>query len=164
MATRICVYMPSSAALSLAVGMETPGRLARIDEQSGRRAGSRCRRGRRLPGCGLGRDVVAQRDRLYGLALVILRESNDASDAVQSAFEKALRHRGRLLVGVRPEAWLARITCNEAISLARRRRIRRWVAFVARWLLACITLARSCARFWTNIGMIDEGANHDRDH
>jgi DNA-directed RNA polymerase specialized sigma24 family protein len=107
---------------------------------------------------------VARRDRLYGLALVILRESNDASDAVQSAFEKALRHRGRLLVGVPPEAWLARITCNEAISLARRRRIRRWVAFVARWLLACITLARSCARFWTNIGMIDEGTNHDRDH
>lgn len=107
---------------------------------------------------------VAQRDRLYGLALVILRESNDASDAVQSAFEKALRHRRRLLVGVPPEAWLARITCNEAISLARRRRIRRWVAFVARWLLACITLARSCARFWTNIGMIPEGTNHDRDH
>jgi RNA polymerase sigma factor (sigma-70 family) len=72
---------------------------------------------------------AAQRDRLYGLALVILRESNDASDAVQSAFEKALRHRGSLHEGVLLEAWLARITCNEAISLARRRRIRRWVAF-----------------------------------
>lgn len=57
MATRICVYMPSSSALSLAVSIETRGRLARIDEQSGRRAGSRCRRGRRLSGCGLGRDV-----------------------------------------------------------------------------------------------------------
>lgn len=43
---------------------------------------------------------AAQRDRLYGLALVILRESNDASDAVQSAFEKALRHRGSLREGV----------------------------------------------------------------
>ena len=72
---------------------------------------------------------LAQRERLYGLALVILRDSNDASDAVQSAFEKALRHRGRLHYGTRPEAWLARITCNEAISFARRRRIRRWVAF-----------------------------------
>jgi RNA polymerase sigma-70 factor, ECF subfamily len=70
---------------------------------------------------------AAQRDRLYGLALVILRESNDASDAVQAAFEKALRYRGRLREGVAPDAWLARITCNEAISLARRRRIRRWM-------------------------------------
>jgi RNA polymerase sigma factor (sigma-70 family) len=72
---------------------------------------------------------AAQRDRLFGLAMVILRESNDASDAVQSAFEKALRNRQRLRKGVAPEAWLVRITCNEAISLARRRRIRRWVAF-----------------------------------
>jgi RNA polymerase sigma-70 factor (ECF subfamily) len=70
---------------------------------------------------------AAQRDRLYGLALVILHESSDASDAVQSAFEKALRYRGRLREGVAPDAWLARITCNEAISLARRRRIRRWM-------------------------------------
>lgn len=72
---------------------------------------------------------AAQRDRLYGLALVILRESNDASDAVQSAFEKALRSRGRLREGMAPDAWLARITCNEAISLLRRRRIRRWLVF-----------------------------------
>jgi RNA polymerase sigma-70 factor (ECF subfamily) len=72
---------------------------------------------------------VAQRERLYGLALVILRESNDASDAVQAAFEKALRHRGQVRDGVAPDAWLARITCNEALSLARRRHIRRWVTF-----------------------------------
>jgi RNA polymerase sigma factor (sigma-70 family) len=72
---------------------------------------------------------AAQRERLYGLALVILRDGNDASDAVQAAFEKAFRHRGQLRDGVAPDAWLARITCNEALSLARRRHIRRWVTF-----------------------------------
>ncbi len=72
---------------------------------------------------------AAQRDRLLGLALVILQERNDAEDALQSAFEKALRHRHQLQDGIGPEAWLARITCNESISLARRRRIRRWVSF-----------------------------------
>jgi RNA polymerase sigma-70 factor, ECF subfamily len=71
---------------------------------------------------------AAQRDRLMGLAFVILRDRNDAADAVQVAFEKALRHQDRLHEGIGPEAWLARITCNEAISLARRRRIRRWIA------------------------------------
>src|SRR5450631_853198 len=45
-----------------------------------------------------------ERERLYGLALVILRESNDASDAVQAAFEKAFRHRGQLRDGVAPNA------------------------------------------------------------
>ncbi len=72
---------------------------------------------------------AAQRDRLMGLAFVILRDRNDAADAVQLAFEKALRHQDRLREGIGPEAWLARITCNEAISLARRRRVRRWTAF-----------------------------------
>jgi RNA polymerase sigma-70 factor (ECF subfamily) len=72
---------------------------------------------------------AAQRERLFGLALVILQERNDAADAVQGAFEKGFRHRDQLRSGVGPEAWLARITCNEAISLARRRRIRRWVPF-----------------------------------
>jgi RNA polymerase sigma-70 factor, ECF subfamily len=73
---------------------------------------------------------AAQRERLFGLALIILQEGNDAADAVQSAFEKGFRHRDQLRRGVGPEAWLAKITCNEAISLARRRRIRRWVTFV----------------------------------
>jgi RNA polymerase sigma-70 factor, ECF subfamily len=72
---------------------------------------------------------AGQRQRLLGLAMVILQEGNDAADAVQSAFEKGFRHRDQLRAGVGPEAWLARITCNEAISLARRRRIRRWVSF-----------------------------------
>jgi RNA polymerase sigma-70 factor (ECF subfamily) len=81
------------------------------------------------PGIDWAATYAAQRERLFGLALVILQERNDAADAVQSAFEKAFRHRHQLRDGVGPEAWLARITCNESISLARRRRIRRWVSF-----------------------------------
>jgi RNA polymerase sigma-70 factor (ECF subfamily) len=72
---------------------------------------------------------AAQRDRLFGLALIILSDGTDAADAVQAAFEKALRHSDQLRSGAHPDAWLTRITCNEAISLARRRRIRRWVSF-----------------------------------
>jgi RNA polymerase sigma-70 factor, ECF subfamily len=72
---------------------------------------------------------ATQRDRLMGLAFVILRDRNDAADVVQVAFEKALRHQDRLREGIGPEAWLARITCNEAVSLARRRRVRRWTPF-----------------------------------
>jgi RNA polymerase sigma-70 factor, ECF subfamily len=80
------------------------------------------------PGIDWASTYAAQRERLFGLALVILRDRNDAADAVQSAFEKAFRHRKQFRAGASPEAWLARITCNEAISLARRRRIRRWVS------------------------------------
>ena len=69
-----------------------------------------------------------EHDRLFGLAMVISRSPEDAADAVQSAFEKAFRARHRIQADLPYAAFLARITVNEAISVARRRRIIRWLA------------------------------------
>lgn len=69
----------------------------------------------------------AQRDRLRAIARVIIGSEEDAADVVQTAFERAYRHRRRLDASRAPEAWLTRIACNEAISAARRRRVLRWV-------------------------------------
>jgi len=72
----------------------------------------------------------AHRERLRRVAFVILRDAEAASDVTQTVFEKAFRHQEGL-----PEeqgvlqAWLTRVTCNEAITAARRRRALRWVPF-----------------------------------
>jgi RNA polymerase sigma-70 factor (ECF subfamily) len=71
------------------------------------------------------------RRRLVGLARLIVRSDEDAEDVVQAAMEKAYRHRKRFDSSRAVEPWLARIVCNEAISLARKERLRKWVTL--RW-------------------------------
>ena len=53
--------------------------------------------------------------RLTGLARLVCRDSTDAGDAVQSAFEQAWRHRGSLREPDALRAWLDRIVVREAI-------------------------------------------------
>jgi RNA polymerase sigma-70 factor, ECF subfamily len=60
--------------------------------------------------------------RLTGLARLVCRDSTDAGDAVQSAFEQAWRHRGSLREPDALRAWLDRIVVREAIRQDRRRR------------------------------------------
>jgi RNA polymerase sigma-70 factor (ECF subfamily) len=63
--------------------------------------------------------------RLFAVALRITRNPDSARDAVQSAFEKVVRHgasfRGHSLVST----WVHRIVANEALMVLRRERRRR---------------------------------------
>jgi len=60
--------------------------------------------------------------RLTGLARLVCRDTSDAGDAVQSAFEQAWRHRTSLRDPDALRSWLDRIVVREAIRQDRRRR------------------------------------------
>jgi RNA polymerase sigma-70 factor (ECF subfamily) len=61
---------------------------------------------------------------VYRLALVVLRNTEDAGDVMQTTFERAWRHRARYDDERPVRNWLLTIAGHEAVSLARRRRIR----------------------------------------
>lgn len=62
------------------------------------------------------------RPALFAYSRAILRDDDDARDAVQNAALKALTALGRSDAPAVPRAWLFRIVHNEAISIIRRRR------------------------------------------
>ncbi|MFN3484585.1 MAG: sigma-70 family RNA polymerase sigma factor [Planctomycetota bacterium] len=66
--------------------------------------------------------VTAHERRLYGLAMNIVRRREDAEDAVQTSFLKALEH----LADFREESsfatWITQIVVNEALKMLRKRR------------------------------------------
>ena len=66
--------------------------------------------------------VRAHHERLAGLARLVCLDAQDASDAMQAAFEQAWRRRASLrdTSAIRP--WLDRIVVREAIRQDRRRR------------------------------------------
>lgn len=74
----------------------------------------------------------SQQQRLLTLAHLIVRNREDAADVVQRVFEKTYRHRHRLDPSLSPAAWLTRLTCNEAISLSRRRGHFTWLSLNGR--------------------------------
>lgn len=61
---------------------------------------------------------------VYHYALVVVRHGEDARDVMQTVFERAWQHRSRYDSARPMRAWLLAIAGNEAISLARRRRLR----------------------------------------
>jgi RNA polymerase sigma-70 factor, ECF subfamily len=61
---------------------------------------------------------------VYDLALVIVRHAEDARDVMQTVFERAWLHRARYDASRPVRPWLLAITGHEAVSLARRRRLR----------------------------------------
>jgi len=71
-------------------------------------------------------------DDIYRLAWVILRNTDDAAEAMQATFERALRARASFDPNRPLRPWLMRIAANEAISLARRRRVRAWIPLANR--------------------------------
>ncbi len=68
-------------------------------------------------------------DRVYRLALRLLRQSQEAEDAVQEVFLKAYQNAGRFQPTGTVAAWLNRITANHCLNLLRARKIRREVAW-----------------------------------
>ena len=68
-------------------------------------------------------------DRLYGIARLILRDSDLAEDATQEALEDAWRHLPTLRDVERFDAWLYRLVVNACAEAGRRRR--RWRAEVS---------------------------------
>jgi RNA polymerase sigma-70 factor (ECF subfamily) len=70
---------------------------------------------------------AASARRLRRVALRITRDPSAADDVVQSAFEKALRHRDTFRGDAKASTWLHRIVVNEALMWRRgeaRRRLR----------------------------------------
>jgi RNA polymerase sigma-70 factor (ECF subfamily) len=63
--------------------------------------------------------------RAYRTALRILRNQQDAEDAVQRAFQRALLNLERFREDSSFSTWLTRIAINEALMLLRQRRIRK---------------------------------------
>lgn len=67
--------------------------------------------------------------KVYGSALRILKERQEAEDAMQEAFLKAFFTKIDSYPAAAPfEAWLRRIVVNEAISAYRKRKVRRYVS------------------------------------
>lgn len=64
---------------------------------------------------------------LYRLALSVLKNCEDAEDAVQSVFEKYVMHPHLFLSAEHEKAWLVRVTMNQCKDTLRRREIRRAV-------------------------------------
>jgi RNA polymerase sigma-70 factor (ECF subfamily) len=77
--------------------------------------------------------LASDRARLRRAALRITRDPAAADDAVQSALEKALRHRAAFRGEAKPSTWLHRIVVNEALAWRRSegRRARHAAAAVA---------------------------------
>jgi RNA polymerase sigma-70 factor, ECF subfamily len=64
------------------------------------------------------------RERIYRSALRILRNKQDAEDAVQRSFEHAFTRLNRFREDCAFLTWMTRIVMNEALMLLRRKRIR----------------------------------------
>jgi RNA polymerase sigma-70 factor (ECF subfamily) len=69
------------------------------------------------------RAVQLYKDKLYGLALRIVRSPPDAEDLVQDAFVKAYENLRRFEGKAQLSTWLYRITYNAAISFTRKKRV-----------------------------------------
>lgn len=63
--------------------------------------------------------------KIYGLAFRILRNRQDAEDAVQRAFQRAFTNLARFREDSRFSTWMTRIAINEALQLLRQRRLKR---------------------------------------
>ena len=61
--------------------------------------------------------------RTYGLAWSILRDEDEALDAVQEAFVKVIRHADRVEGLASPYPWLCRIVTNVCLDKLRKRRV-----------------------------------------
>ena len=61
--------------------------------------------------------------RTYGLAWSILRDEDEALDAVQEAFVKVIRHAERVEGLASPYPWLCRIVTNVCLDRLRKRRV-----------------------------------------
>jgi len=68
------------------------------------------------------------RDMCIKRALLIMRNSNDAEDAVQSAFRKAFQHRDQFHGNGPFAAWLGRIVENECLMRIRKERNTRFIS------------------------------------
>jgi RNA polymerase sigma-70 factor (ECF subfamily) len=67
--------------------------------------------------------VRLYKDKMYGLALRIVRSPRDAEDLVQDAFVKAYENLHRFRGKSQLSTWLYRITYNAAISFTRKKSI-----------------------------------------
>jgi RNA polymerase sigma-70 factor (ECF subfamily) len=68
-------------------------------------------------------------DRVYRLALRLLRQTQEAEDAAQEVFLKAYQNAGRFTPTSTVAAWLNRITANHCLNRLRSRKLRKEVSW-----------------------------------
>lgn len=68
-------------------------------------------------------------DRVYRLALRLLRQTQEAEDAAQEVFLKAYQNAGRFTPTSTVAAWLNRITANHCLNLLRSRNVKKEVSW-----------------------------------
>ncbi len=66
--------------------------------------------------------VLRHRQKVFAVALRIMKNREDAEDVLQEAFHKAFLHIGRFQQASQFSTWLTRIALNEAYMALRRRR------------------------------------------
>ena len=84
-------------------------------------------------------EALGHLDSLYGGALRMTRNPQDAEDLVQDTFMKAFRARDRFTPGTNMRAWMYRIMTNSYISMYRKKQRRpkeAWTDTVEDWQLA----------------------------
>lgn len=80
--------------------------------------------------------VASHRDALYGRALRLCGDGEQARDLVQDTMERALRRRESFVAGSNLRAWLMTILANRFLDVVRRARIVRVVAIEDREVAA----------------------------
>src|SRR5699024_2640961 len=86
-------------------------------------------------------EALSHLDSLYGGALRMTRNPQDAEDLVQETFMKAFRARDRFTPGTNLRAWMYRIMTNTYISSYRQKQRRpkeSWTETVEDWQLAAV--------------------------
>ena len=68
--------------------------------------------------------VGRHRDRLWGVALRVMRNPEDAADALQDAYLSAFRHAGSFRGESQVTTWLHRVVVNACLDRLRRMRVR----------------------------------------
>jgi RNA polymerase sigma-70 factor, ECF subfamily len=68
--------------------------------------------------------VETHKERLYAVALGMMRDHHDAEDAVQECFLRAYRSLATFQAGAQVGSWLYRIAVNVCLDASRRRRRR----------------------------------------
>lgn len=94
-------------------------------------------------------------DDVYRLARLIVRDVEDAGEVVQSTFEQAYRNRTRYDAARPLKPWLLGIASHEALHLARRRRLRRWVPLLGSETAA--ESARDDSAVWQAVNALPPG-------
>ena len=102
--------------------------------------------------------VSRHQDRVYGLALRILRDPEQARDAAQDAFLKAYRALGRFEGRSKFGTWMYRLTYNHCLDLKRADKSQRHVEWDEERTSSALPESETASSFFSGLGPGPEAA------